>query len=70
MNESKYELDHIMTKSDAVRLIKALSDALIGTTYDECVTVRGWRSHPESERIFIEIDQQPAGVLIMAEADL
>ncbi len=70
MNESKYELDHIMTKSDAVRLISALADALIGTTYDECVKVRGWRSYPESDRIFIEIDEQPAGVLIAVEEEL
>jgi hypothetical protein len=63
MNESRYELNCLMTKSDAVRLISALADALIGTTYDECVKVRGWRSYPGSERLFIEIDEQPAGCI-------
>jgi hypothetical protein len=42
-----------MTRSDAVRLIKALADAAI-SIYDEGVRVRGWRSNPESDRIFIE----------------
>jgi len=69
MNGIQYELDCVMTKSDAVRLVKALADALIVTTHDDCVTVRGWRSYPESERMFIEIDRQPVGALIMAEVD-
>jgi hypothetical protein len=66
MNESRYELDYVMTRSDAVRLIKALADAAV-SIYDEGVRVRGWRSNPESDRIFIEIDGQPAGVLVAVD---
>ena len=61
MSNNGYELDYTMSKADAVRLIKALADAMID---NGDVKVHGWRSWPDSPRVFIEINGQPAGFLM------
>jgi hypothetical protein len=64
MSDNRYDLDYTMSKADAVRLIKALSDAMLD---NGDVKVQAWRSFPSSSRMFIEINDQPAGVLVEVE---
>jgi hypothetical protein len=63
VSEDRYYLNCTMSKADAVRLIKALSDALLHESGRTDVEVTGWRVG-ESPRTFIEINDQPAGVLL------
>ena len=54
----EYELDCTMTKANAVRLIKALSDALLE---EGDVKLGTWCSFTGSPLVFIEVNGQAAG---------
>jgi hypothetical protein len=61
MSNNGYDLDYTMSKADAVRLIKALTDAMLDKGD---VKVQGWQVFPSSPRMFIQINEQPAGLLM------
>jgi hypothetical protein len=63
------EVTYLLGKRDAARIMKALCDAIIDTTYDECVEVRMWTNFSDSGVASIQINGQGSVWLQVKEDD-